>query len=256
MELTIIGCSGSLSGPDSPASSYLVQAPYAGRTFSLVVDLGPGSAGALFSVLDPATIDAIAISHLHPDHCLDLTGFHVASRYAPDAPWPQIPLYGPPGTLDRLGRAYDPSPDGTEPDDLTASFSFQAWESQQQVGPFVITTSRLAHPVPMYGMRIAGDDAVLTYSGDTGPCGELIDLARDADLLLCESAFREGADNQKDVHLTGKQAAEHAAKAGVGALMITHIPPWHDHDRVLAEARPHFDGPITLARRGERHRVG
>jgi ribonuclease BN (tRNA processing enzyme) len=256
MELTIVGCSGSLSGPESPASCYLVRAPYQGRTFSMVVDLGPGSAGALFSVIDPSTLDAIAISHLHPDHCLDLTGFHVASRYAPDGPWPQVALYGPPGTLERIGRAYDPSPDGTEPDDLTASFAFQAWEPEQQVGPFTISTAVLVHPVPMYGMRIATDDSVLVYSGDTGPADALIKLARGADLLLCESAFLEGDDNQPDVHLTGKQAAEHAAAAGAGALMITHVPPWHDHDRVLADAAPHFEGPIEFARRGLTRRIG
>ena len=75
MELTIVGCSGSVSGPDSTASCYLVRAPYEGRTYALVLDLGPGSFGQLYRYLDPAQVDAIGLSHLHPDHCLDLTGF-------------------------------------------------------------------------------------------------------------------------------------------------------------------------------------
>lgn len=256
MELTIIGCSGSLSGPNSTASSYLVQAPHQGRTFSLVVDLGPGSTGRLFSVLDPATVDAIAISHLHPDHCLDLTGFHIAAQHSPTAPWKPVPLYGPPGTLERITRAHDPSPDGTEPDDLGASYAFTSWQREQQIGPFMITTELLAHPVPMFGMRIEADGVVLAYSGDTGPTDALIELARGADLLLCESAFLEGNDNQPGVHLTGKQAAEHARAAGASALMITHIPPWHSHDHVLADARPHYQGPISFAEPGVRTRVG
>jgi ribonuclease BN (tRNA processing enzyme) len=86
MQLTIVGCSGSASGPDSPASCYLVQAPYEGRTFSLVLDLGPGSFGALYRYLDPAGVDAIGLSHQHPDHCLDMTGFYVASCYSTTAP--------------------------------------------------------------------------------------------------------------------------------------------------------------------------
>ncbi|QDP95795.1 MBL fold metallo-hydrolase [Microlunatus elymi] len=249
MELTIVGCSGSLSGPRSPASSYLITAPYRGSTFRLVVDLGAGSLGSLYGLINPAEVDAIAISHLHPDHCIDLCAFHVASRYAPDGPWKPVDLYGPPGTPQRISRAYDPSADSAEPEDLTSTFSFQAWQSVQQIGPFTINTAVMAHPVPTYGMRIATDDAVLAYSADTGPSSALLELARDADLLLCESAF-VGDDNPADLHLTGRQAAEHASAAGVGKLMITHVPPWHRPETVLAEARPYFDGPVDLARRG------
>ena len=88
MKLTIVGCSGSLSGPDSAASSYLVQAPYQDRTFSLLLDIGPGAMGALYRYLDPRELDAIALSHLHADHCLDLCGYYVAACYSPSAPWP------------------------------------------------------------------------------------------------------------------------------------------------------------------------
>ncbi|MFP5282698.1 MAG: MBL fold metallo-hydrolase, partial [Actinomycetes bacterium] len=107
MELTVVGCSGSVSGPTSPASAYLISAPYEGRAFSLLLDLGPGAFGALWNYLDPAEVDAVGLSHLHPDHCLDLCAFYVAARYSPSAPWPQIPLYGPPGSLARLARAYE-----------------------------------------------------------------------------------------------------------------------------------------------------
>ena len=86
MKLTIVGCSGSLSGPDSPASSYLVQAPYQDRMFSLLLDCGPGAMGALYRYLDPREVDAIALSHLHADHCLDLCGYYVAACYSPSAP--------------------------------------------------------------------------------------------------------------------------------------------------------------------------
>ena len=107
VKLTVVGCSGSVSGPESPASSYLVQAPYAGGTFSLVLDLGPGAFGALYRYLNPAEVDAFALSHLHPDHCLDLCGYYVAAAYSPTAPWPRRLLFGPAGTPERLARAYD-----------------------------------------------------------------------------------------------------------------------------------------------------
>ena len=113
MEFTVVGCSGSVSGPDSPAASYLVQAPYQGRTFTLVLDLGPGAFGALYKYFDPSQVDAFGFSHLHPDHCFDLCAYFIAARYSPTAPWPVQPVYGPPGTAERIGRAYEVvQPDG------------------------------------------------------------------------------------------------------------------------------------------------
>ncbi|MGH3336637.1 MAG: MBL fold metallo-hydrolase, partial [Nocardioides sp.] len=72
----------------------------------------------------------------------------------------------------------------------------------------------------------------------------------DADLLLAEAAFVESAGNPTDLHLTGRDAAEHATRARVRRLLLTHIPPWHDAAEVLADARPGFDGPLELARAG------
>jgi len=256
MDLTIIGCSGSISGPESPASSYLITAPHQGRTFTLLVDCGPGAMGGLYRLIDPRRVDAIGISHLHPDHCIDLCGFHVASRYAPDAPWDPVDLYGPPGTLERITRAYDPSPNGGDHEDLTSSFTPHTWQPRQQVGPFMITTAVMSHPVPTYGMRIEADGVVLAYSADTGPTDALVDLARGADLLLAESAFLDGADNPPGLHLTGSQAGDHANRAGAASLMITHIPPWHEPVQVLAAAREHFGGPVEAATTGLIKRIG
>ncbi len=263
MELTVIGCSGSASGPTSPASSYLVQAPFAGRTFSLVMDLGPGAFGALYRYLDPAAVDAIALSHLHPDHCLDVCAFYVGSRYSATAPWPRIPVYGPAGTAERLSRAYEvPPADGFAAErgpTIVEHFDYQRWRAEQRVGPFTVTTTRTAHPVEAYAIRVSErgpGGGSLTYTGDTGPAPDLVGLARGTDLLLVESAFVAGGDNPPDLHLTGAQAAELGTAAGVGTVVLTHIPPWHDPDRVLAEAAPHFAGEVALARPGSHWTVG
>ena len=261
MELTVVGCSGSTSGPSSPASSYLVQAPYQGRTFSLVLDLGPGAFGHLYHHLDPREVDAIGLSHLHPDHCLDVCGFYVAARYSdPPHPWPGIPLFGPPGTRERIGLAYQVAgASGEGGVGIGDHFTYRTWEPEQQIGPFLVTTAEVAHPVPAYAVRVseAGPDgATLVYSGDTGPCDALVELARGADLLLAEAAFRDGEANPPGLHLTGREAASAAQRAGVGELVLTHIPPWHAADEVLAEAAPHFAGPVTLATAGLRRPVG
>ena len=108
----------------------------------------------------------------------------------------------------------------------------------------------MAHPVEAYAVRISENvdgGGTLVFSGDTGPCDALVELARGADLLLVESAFVERPGNPPGLHLTGRQAAEAGQAAGVGAVVLTHIPPWHDPDQVLAEAPPHFAGPASLA---------
>ena len=263
MELTIVGCSGSVSGPESPASSYLVQAPYEGRTFSLVLDLGPGAFGALYRYLDPSEVDAIALSHLHPDHCLDLCAYYVGARYSPTAPWPRRPVYGPPGTAERFLRAYEVPVGGAGeiegPPGIATFFGYSEWQEHQQVGPFDVRVARVDHPVPAYAIRLQerqDPSATLVFSGDTGPCAALVDLATGADTLLAESAFMHAPDNPTGIHLSGVDAAVAATVAGVRRLILTHIPPWHAPAAVRAEAAPHFAGALELAAPGARWRVG
>lgn len=264
MKLTIVGCSGSVSGPDSAASSYLVRAPHEGRTFSLLLDCGPGALGALYRHLDPSEIDAIGLTHLHPDHCLDLCGYYVAARYSsPTTPWPTRPLYGPTGTAERLARAYDvPARDSGTAESgvpITEQFTFRDWATEQTVGPFTVRTAIVAHPVEAYAIRVEEDipgGGSLVFSGDTGPTEALTTLAVGADLLLVESAFMGDRVNPANLHLCGREAAEIGERAGVGRVLLTHIPPWHDRDEVLAEATPHFSGPVSLALPGGDWTIG
>jgi ribonuclease BN (tRNA processing enzyme) len=263
MELTIVGCSGSMSGPDSAASSYLVRAPFQDGVFSLVLDLGPGSMGELFNYLDPAEVDAFGLSHLHPDHCLDLCAYYVAANYSPSAPWPRRPLYGPTGTAARLARAYDvPGLAGQRAESgvpITSAFDYTDWQPSQTIGPFRVSTVLVNHPVEAYAIRVTEDVAgggVLAFSGDTGPSDALVGLAAGADLLLVEAGFLDRPDNPPGLHLSGRQAAETGQAAGVGAVVLTHIPPWHDRDEVLGEATPHFAGPVSLAVPGASWSIG
>jgi ribonuclease BN (tRNA processing enzyme) len=249
VRLTVVGCSGSYPGPSSAASCYLLEAVDEGRTWRLVLDLGNGAFGDLQAAADVFDLDAVLLSHLHADHCLDLTAYYVARKYHPNGrPRPPLAVYGPTDTAARMSRAYDlPG----QPH-FASEFTFQVWapETPVRIGPFDVEVARVAHPVEAYALRIEHEGRRLVYSGDTGPCEALADLARDADLMLCEASFREGGDNPPDLHMTGREAADHATRAGARRLVLTHIPPWHDPQRILADATPAYDGPLELAKPG------
>lgn len=248
MRLTVVGCSGSYPGPESPASSYLVEAEDGDRTWRVLLDLGSGALGRLHEFADPLSIDAVFISHLHPDHFFDLSGYYVLRKYHPAGPQPRIPVWGPTGTAKRIAKAYGLAPDPG----MTEEFEFHEYGEQATVtvGPLSVEVVPVSHPVESYAIRVTHDGHSLVYSGDTGPCEALVDLARGTDLLLAEAAFREGEDNPENLHMTGKDAAEAAVAAGAGRLVLTHIPPWYDSAAALEEARPVFEGPLDLARCG------
>lgn len=241
MRLTVVGCSGSFAGPESPASCYLVE--YDG--FRVLLDLGNGALGALQRYAGVDTIDAVLLSHLHPDHCIDMTSMYVVRKHHPRGAMPSIPVYGPVGTGDRLARAYDlPTTPG-----MTKEFEFVDWRAGSfDIGPFRVETALMAHPVPCFGMRVSAGGRSLVYSGDTGPTDALVDLARDADLALFEASFLDG-DNPHDLHLSAREAADHATRAGVGRLVLTHLVPWNDPDKTREQAT--FEGPMRLAAAGQ-----
>jgi ribonuclease BN (tRNA processing enzyme) len=244
MRLTVIGCSGSLPGPDSAASCYLLEAPHEGGTFRLLLDIGSGAIGVLQSYVDLRAIDAVAFSHLHPDHCLDLCGFYVVRKFQHGGRLGRIPVFGPPGVADRMARAYDLALDPG----MTLQFDFREYDGRPfQIGPFTVQTAGVDHPVDAYALRVSHDGRSLVYSGDTGPCAALETIAGGADLLLAEASYLAGGDNPPHLHMSGPEAAAVAANAGVGELVLTHIPPWHDREETLAQAQPYFTGPVQVA---------
>ena len=266
MKLTIIGCTGSMSGPDSAASSYLVQADGADpdgevRTWSVVLDLGPGAMGQMLRYLDPIDLDAILISHCHADHIVDLVGMHVFRRWNPTGALGPVLTLGPGELRGRLNGV-----DGTSPEETYASeFSFRTAVVGQavQVGPLKIMPYEALHPVEAYGYRIEapGQDGrgsvSLAFTGDTDLCDGVEAMADGVDSLLLEAAFLEGRDTYRGMHLTGRRAGELAAgtsgeggRRPAGSLVLTHIQPWTDPADTLKEAAEVYSGPLEAATAG------
>lgn len=208
MKLTVVGCSGSFPSVESACSSYLVEAD----GFRLLLDMGNGALGELQRHCGLYDLDAIFLSHLHADHCIDMCAYFVARYYRHDggrcAP---LPVYGPEGTEHRLTTAYADTPSASS---MSEVFDFHTVKpSTFDIGPFTVHTERVAHPVEAYGIRVEHGGRSLTYSGDTGVSPALDELARDSDLFLCEAAFTYGKESIPDLHLNGREAGETAARA-------------------------------------------
>ena len=145
------------------------------------------------------------------------------------------------GTRTRHRARKEPGPG------IADQFDFVDWQPNQRIGPFEVTTTRVDHPVEAYAIRVTETQpggGTLVFSGDTGPSPALVSIAQNADLLLIEASFLDVPGNPTGLHLNGREAAAAGSAAGVGTVVLTHIPPWHDRRRVLTEATPHFAGPV------------
>jgi ribonuclease BN (tRNA processing enzyme) len=219
--------------------------------YRLLLDFGTGSLGELQRSVGLHALDGIVLSHLHPDHVFDAASYLVVRRYDPAAPFPPLPVWAPPGAAERLAAAHHPAGPPVV-GDVSDVYDVRVLRPGRFIaGPFEVTVARMNHPVETYGVRVEYAGRVLAYSADTGPCDALVELSAAADLLLCEASYLEGPDNPPNLHMTGRQAGEHAAKAGVGRLVLTHlVAAWGDAAATLAEAASAFPGPIELAATG------
>lgn len=242
--LTTVGVSGSFPGPYSAASCYVVTTHDGDKEYNLVLDLGSGSVGPLQRVLSYTSIDAVFLSHLHPDHCLDVTALYVQRKFDPahfgsGTTLPKLPVYGPAGTSARLEAAHLTPGATPAHNELEEVFDFfdLAPGVAHRVGPLTVRSFLVNHPVEAYALRIEHTDGtLLTYSGDSDTCDGLTQAARDADLFVCEAAFEDGRDEVRGIHMTGSRAGETARAAGAKRLLLTHIPPWTNTDKILADA--------------------
>lgn len=249
MELIVLGACGTWPGRDGATSGYLVR--HGG--FSLMLDAGSGTLARLQRYEEIRDLGAVLVSHGHPDHMADLYPLFYARHYGGQGP-PGLPLFAPDGFMGRL--------DALMSEDAQAAMR-RAFEVRElsggerfEVGPFSIETRLMAHiGDPALGFRIEAEGAALAYSGDTGPCDELVDLARDADLLLAEATWQDGVEDGP-FHLSARQAGEHAAEAGARRLLLTHIWPTRDRERSRREAAEGFSGTVEVATEDMRVEVG
>ena len=228
MRLTVVGCAGSAPAPDSTCSCYLIEADGA----NLLLDLGPGSSGPLQRYLPPDAVDLVILSHAHSDHFADLTQL---PRLREETTTTPLRVIGPSDMPDVL-TSY--------PDVFTASV---ATAEPFAVGSMRVRLARVEHG-ECWATRI-GD--ALCYTADTEPCAALDDLAAECRVLLAEASGLD-EDGPLPRHLTAGDAGRLAARSGSRLLVLTHLRPWQDHRRLLAEAAAIAGCPVILAQPGLR----
>ena len=208
MKLTIVGCTGSFPGPGSPASCYLLTATTASGRWKIVMDLGSGALGAIQRYTDLEDIDAIFLTHLHPDHCMDLCGLHVAVRWKPGG-WGRgrIPVWGPAATADRMATAYgldlDPG--------MHEEFDFTNWTERKPVtvGPFTVTPYAVNHPVEeAYALRVE----VTEPDKDGNPVTRVLTLLGGHRLLRRASRTPPGTPTCSSARRPSRKAATTASR--------------------------------------------
>ena len=239
MQLTVLGSNGTYPTAGRPASGYLVRTP----STTLWMDAGSGTCGAVQAFVDPTEIDAIVISHAHADHCADLLAFYHVAAFGPTRVT-GIPVYAADLVEERL-RGFL-SADVGHPFDETYSFRSVSGGDSVEVGDLSLSFADAQHSVPCVATRADWRNASLVYTGDTGPCERIVELAAGADVLLAEAAY-QGDDKPYPHHMTAHEAGDMATAAGVTRLVLTHITPALDPNRSIGEASSRFSGTVRVA---------
>lgn len=236
LSVTVLGCSGTYASAGGSCSGYLVRSD----ATTIWLDCGPGTLGHLQEHVELADVDAVVVSHSHPDHWLELPVLRNALKYSLGIEG--LRVFGTAETKALLDVLTDHA----------AAPTF-AWETvadggQARIGDIDLRFSRTDHPVETLGVRLASDGRTIGYTADTGPAWSLSALDPDDlgfDLALCEATLAAAAEGTVQ-HCSARQASSMASASGVRHLVLTHLMAGTAEAR-RQEAAAEFHGPITIA---------
>jgi len=241
MRLTVLGGAGAFPPASGACSGYLIEHD----GFRLLVDPGYAIVPRLLEIMPPEAIDAVLVSHGHPDHVADLNPL-LRARLMQDDEAPRLPAYALPEALSPV-LALD------QIKALTGACEVRTFEAGEAfaIGPFAIESRALPHSIPNAGVRISAGSTSITYTGDAGPTDDLVALATGSDLLLAEATYVESVPSGNEGVLNSALVVGHQARrAGAGRLMLTHLLPGTDPDASRAAAGRFFDDWIAVATPG------
>jgi ribonuclease BN (tRNA processing enzyme) len=241
VRLTVLGGCGAWPEAGQACSGFLVEHD----GFRLLADVGYAVVPRLLQYVTVGQVDAVFISHGHPDHCADLNPL-LRARVMSDDALPPLPVYAPPGALDAV-LALD------RPGMLDGGYVLHdlALGGSLDIGPFRVQTEPLPHSRPNAGVRLTAGGQVFAYTGDTGPSERVVSLGRGADLLLADASYVDQVPEDLRHHLSSsQQQGQQAAAAAARRLVLTHLMPGTDRTAAIAAARRWYQGEVEVATPG------
>lgn len=234
LTVTVLGCSGTYAGPDGACSGFLVRSPGA----SVMMDAGPGTLANLQRHVAPTALDAVVLSHSHPDHWLEVPVLRNALKYVLD--FHGLDLFATAETLELAEELTHRQLSPTfRPQVITDGSEFTVGDQRWRC-------SRTDHPVETLGLRVDAEGRSLAYTADTGPGWSLAELGP-VDLAISEATFLHGSPEQNPVHLSAREAGALARSAGVRQLVISHVLPTGSVEAAVAEASDAYGAPVDVA---------
>ena len=242
-ELTVLGAGPAWSDrPGSSGAAYLVR----GGETAILLDLGQGSFPRLIDAIEPSTLDAVLISHLHPDHFIDLVPLRHYLAYQLDPPR-TVRVVAPAGLADRIDALHD------RPGFTAATLACEPYPTTPfTIGELTIEARRITHTADSHAVRVGRDGhSGLVYSGDCGVASDLAPLIRPGDTLLVEVSFGVGPVPAGSLHLDAPAIANLVSTARPGRVLLTHLQMGLDRVapvRIVADA---IGGPVSLVEPGD-----
>lgn len=249
MRLDILGSSGTYPAPGRPASGYLVSH----ESTHILCDVGFGVFAELMRRMPADTLDAVVLSHRHPDHCADFFALHHALAYG-DYLVENLPVFAAPGVAERIAEFLGAG----EGHVLFRTFDFHevGEDNHVTVGAIDLRFAVTAHSVPTVATRFEAEGRSLVYSADTGPGGGFPGLCRNASVVMAEASIAgERDDHQFAHHLTAAEAGEIATAGGAEMLILTHLRPSLDRQRAIEDAAEAFGGSVAVASPGDVYEI-
>ena len=235
--LTVLGSCGAWPEAGRACAGFLLE--YDG--FKVVLDLGYAALPQLLRQVPTGEVDAVVVTHQHPDHCVDVSALARVRYYeAPDAA--PIPLYSPPGVVDVL-RALEPNPDPA------TVFDVHDLAGTKEIGPFALETVLLPHYVTNLGVRLTAPGVSVAYTGDSGPSPDLAKLAQGTDLFISDATLQGPSPQTTPRYVMTATEAARGAR-GATRLLLTHFWPGSDRSVSVAEAGQEFGGEVIAAEEG------
>jgi len=240
LELVIIGSSGTYPKPGGACNCYLVRT----QNNKILIDIGPGSLSKLFKWQDPGELDAIFISHMHPDHFTDIFPLRYYLQFSAKKNGLPIKVFAPSGSREKIiSLSSDSNIEGFD-----SVFDWREISDKESIrfDEIEVKTDEVPHLPPTFAITILKGGRKIFYTSDTAYDERLIEMAAGASIFLCEASLTRDVSSGV-AHLNGLQAGKLAAAADVSKLILTHLWPHFDSQEILRDASEEFNGIIELA---------